>query len=113
MPAVYEHHHTVADDEIDALGHANNVAYLQWMQGAAVAHSAAQGWPGDRYRQFGFGWVVRAHTIEYSQPALRGEEIVVRRARDFFALQGYLGRALPREEERAAMAKAAARKGRT
>ena len=42
----------------------------------------------------------------------RGEEIVVRRARDFFALQGYLGRALPREQERAAMAKAAARKGR-
>ena len=42
----------------------------------------------------------------------RGEEIVVRRARDFFALQGYLGRALPRGEERAAMAKAAARKAR-
>jgi AbrB family looped-hinge helix DNA binding protein len=42
----------------------------------------------------------------------RGEEIVVRRARDFFALQGFLGRALPREEERGAMAKAVARKGR-
>ena len=43
----------------------------------------------------------------------RDEEIVVRRARDFFALQGFLGRALPREEERIAMAKAVARKGRT
>ena len=42
----------------------------------------------------------------------RGEEIVVRRARDFFALQGFLGRALPREEEKAAMAKAVARKAR-
>ena len=42
----------------------------------------------------------------------RGEEIVVRRARDFFALQGFLGRALPREAERTAMAKAVARKGR-
>ena len=42
----------------------------------------------------------------------RGEEIVVRRARDFFALQGFLGRALPRAEERGAMAKAVARKGR-
>ena len=42
----------------------------------------------------------------------RGGEIVVRRARDFFALAGYLGRALPREKERAAMAKAVARKGR-
>jgi len=26
MPDVYQHGHTVGDDEIDALGHANNVA---------------------------------------------------------------------------------------
>jgi AbrB family looped-hinge helix DNA binding protein len=38
----------------------------------------------------------------------RDKEIVVRRARDFFALKGYLGRALPREQEREAMRKAAA-----
>ncbi len=43
---------------------------------------------------------------------MRGQEIVVRRARDLFALQGFLGRALPREEERIAVAKAVARKGR-
>ena len=42
----------------------------------------------------------------------RGDEIVVRRARDFFALRGFLGQALPREVERASMAKAAARTGR-
>ena len=39
----------------------------------------------------------------------RGEEIVVRRARSFFALKGYLGRALPREKEQTAMRTAAAR----
>jgi AbrB family looped-hinge helix DNA binding protein len=39
----------------------------------------------------------------------RGGEIVVRRARDFFALKGYLGRALPREKERSAMRRAAVR----
>jgi len=39
----------------------------------------------------------------------RGEEIVVRRARDFFALQGYLGRALPRERERGVVRRAVAR----
>ena len=42
MPAVFEYRHRVAAEEIDALGHANNVAYLQWMQAAALAHSAAQ-----------------------------------------------------------------------
>ena len=40
----------------------------------------------------------------------RGGEIVVRRARDFFALKGCLGRALPREREQEAMRKAAARR---
>ena len=40
----------------------------------------------------------------------RGGEIVVRKARDFFALKGFLGRALPRQKERAAMMKAAGRR---
>ena len=59
MPEIYEHLHTVADHEIDALGHANNVAYVEWMQDAALAHSAAQGWPPEAYQSLGAGWVVR------------------------------------------------------
>jgi acyl-CoA thioester hydrolase len=78
MPALYEHRHTVGADEIDTLGHANNVAYVEWMQAAALAHSAAQGWPADRYRTLGLGWVVRSHAIEYLQPAFAGEAIIVR-----------------------------------
>lgn len=78
MPAVYEHRHIVGTDEIDPLGHASNVAYVEWMQASALAHSAAQGWPADRYRALGLGWVVRAHTIEYHRPALAGDGIAVR-----------------------------------
>ncbi len=78
MAAIYEHRHTVCREEIDPLGHANNVAYVEWMQAAALAHSAAQGWPGERYRRLGQGWVVRSHAIEYLQPAWCGDEIVVR-----------------------------------
>ncbi len=77
MPAVFEFQHTVRDDEIDAQGHANNVCYVQWMQDAALAHSAAQGWPGEAYRKLGSGWVVRSHAVEYHEPALAGQEIVV------------------------------------
>jgi len=40
---------------------------------------------------------------------IRGAEIVVRRAQDFFALKGFLGPALPRGRERAAMMKTASR----
>ncbi len=50
MPEIYSYSHVVEPAEIDDLGHANNVAYVAWLQAAAVAHSAAQGWPSERYR---------------------------------------------------------------
>ena len=78
MAEAYEYRHAVGDDEIDGLDHANNVAYVGWMQSAALAHSNALGWSSERYRRLGRGWVVRSHKIEYHQPALAGEEIVVR-----------------------------------
>jgi acyl-CoA thioester hydrolase len=78
MPKIFVYKHAVRDEEMDPLGHANNVAYVEWMQQAAVAHSDAQGWPGRRYRDLGLGWVVRSHKIEYLKPALAGDRILVR-----------------------------------
>jgi acyl-CoA thioester hydrolase len=78
MPAIYEHPHAVLDSEIDVLGHASNLAYVAWMQAAALAHSAAQGWPAQRYQELGAGWVVRSHQIEYLRPAFAGEALVIR-----------------------------------
>jgi acyl-CoA thioester hydrolase len=78
MPDVYHHRLRVSPAEIDAQGHANNVAYLHWMQEAALAHSDVQGWPREAYKTLGSGWVVRTHSIEYLRPAFEGEEIVVR-----------------------------------
>ena len=78
MPAIFEHPLVVAPEEIDRLGHVNNLVYLAWMQQAALAHSAAQGWPTERYEELGSGLVVRSHTIKYLQPAYQGEPVVVR-----------------------------------
>lgn len=78
MPAVYEHPVTVASAQIDRLGHVNNLAYLAWMQAAALAHSAAQGWPPERYQELALAWVVRSHQIKYLQPAYLDDAIVVR-----------------------------------
>ena len=78
MPAVFEHRHRVAAEEIDALGHANNQAYLAWMIAAAVGHSTARGWPAQRYLALDAGWVVRRHEIEYLRPAGPGDEVLVR-----------------------------------
>lgn len=78
MPAVFEWMHVVCERDLDDLGHANNISYLKWMQSAALAHSAAQGWSVEAYRTLGQGWVVRSHEIQYLTPALLGEEIRVR-----------------------------------
>ncbi len=77
MPAVYHHQLTVPLEAIDGQGHVNNLVYLQWMQDAAVAHSAAQGWDAARYRETGGGWVVRSHWIEYLLPAFAGDAVTV------------------------------------
>ncbi len=77
MSAVYQHSHTVADAEIDRLGHATNLAYMRWMQDAAVAHSATLGWTGQAYQAQGSGWVVRSHEIKYIQPAYATEPIII------------------------------------
>lgn len=78
MPDIFEYSLTVPPDAIDGQGHVNNLEYLRWMQSAAVAHSAAQGWTADRYQQLGAGWVVRSHRIEYFQPSFAGDELTVR-----------------------------------
>ena len=77
MIELFEYPHTVGDDEIDEQGRANNVVYLAWMQEAAIAHSAVLGWTPERYVRLGVGWVARSHWIEYLQPAVAGDEIVV------------------------------------
>jgi acyl-CoA thioester hydrolase len=74
---VFEYSHTVAKDEIDEQGRANNVVYVAWMQDAALAHSAVLGWTPERYLRLGMGWVARSHRIDYLQPAVAGDEIIV------------------------------------
>ena len=77
MIARFEYPHVVTREDIDELGHAGNFHYVRWMQNAAVAHSAANGWPPERYNELGAGWVVRAHQITYLKPAYEGDELVI------------------------------------
>lgn len=77
MSAVFQYPYTVTQQDIDELGHANNLAYLRWLLDAACAHTAALGWPAERYRQQGAAWVVRAHSIKYLLPALHGDQLLV------------------------------------
>jgi acyl-CoA thioester hydrolase len=78
MPAIFEHPLTVTPEHIDRLGHVNNLEYLRWALAAALAHSAAHGWPAEKYEELGAGFVVRSHEIKYLQSAFAGDEVVVR-----------------------------------
>lgn len=65
----------VADADIDRQGHVNNVAFVRFVQDAAVAHWLAVAPPDV---QAAFTWVVRRHEIEYLRPAFAGEELLLR-----------------------------------
>lgn len=78
MSGLYLHELTVRPQDIDRLGHVNNLSYLRWMVDAAVAHSAAQGWKTEDHERIGSGWVVRSHQITYLAPAFVGEPVTVR-----------------------------------
>jgi len=69
---------SVSEDAIDELGHVSNLKYLAWMQDIAIQHSAARGWPVERYLENGAVWVVRSHFITYIRPAFSGETITLR-----------------------------------
>lgn len=61
--------------DIDQLGHVNNVVYLRWVQDIAVAHWTTAASDEDQRKLL---WIVLRHEIDYKQPALAGEELLVR-----------------------------------
>jgi acyl-CoA thioester hydrolase len=77
MPRIFPVRIPVAASDIDANEHVNNLAYLRWMQEVAWAHSTAQGWTRERYRDLGAGWFVRSHFIEYLRPAHLGDVLLL------------------------------------
>jgi acyl-CoA thioester hydrolase len=66
---------TVCAADVDPIGHANNVVYVQWVQDVAIAHSQHVGLDWQAYQSIGAIFVVRKHEIEYLSPALEGETL--------------------------------------
>lgn len=71
----FEHSFRVTPDDIDQLGHMNNVAYLRYAQDAVVAHWFAA---ASNVQVESLVWVVRRHEIEYLRPAFKDDELVAR-----------------------------------
>ena len=75
MPRIYVRDFTVPETSMDVNRHVNHLEYLRWMQDIAIEHSAARGWPLERYEAARTAWVVRSHSIEYLRPAFAGDAL--------------------------------------
>lgn len=65
----------VAPDDIDAQNHVNNVAFLKYVQDAAVRHWFAV---APQEIVTAVAWVVRRHEIEYRKPGYAGDELEIK-----------------------------------
>ena len=59
--------------EVDALGHVNNAAYLNYLEQAAIDHATLLGLDLERLRRLGGVFVARRHEMEFLKPALAGD----------------------------------------
>ncbi len=66
---------TVPPDDIDGLGHINNVAYLRYFERVAWDHSCCLGLDLDAYRRLDRAMVVRRHELDYLTPGFIGESL--------------------------------------
>lgn len=65
----------ILPEDIDALGHVNNVVFLRWVQNAAVAHWSAL---TNELQKAEVVWVVARHEIDYKKPALPADRVLAR-----------------------------------
>lgn len=77
LPHVHEVGLTVSAEAIDVLGHANNVAYLGWLEKAAWAHTTALGLGWDSFQRLNRAMVARHTEMDYIAAAFEGDELRV------------------------------------
>jgi len=74
-PFHYELHFAVRPEEIDALGHVNNVVYVRWVEDVAVAHWKAAARADHLEKVL---WLMVRHEIDYKLSAMPGDDIIAR-----------------------------------
>lgn len=68
----FSHSFKVLPEDIDAQGHVNNVAYVRWIQEAAVAHWFSVTTEETREK---FTWMLTRHEIDYKKQTFENEEV--------------------------------------
>nr|WP_320115049.1 acyl-CoA thioesterase [uncultured Desulfuromonas sp.] len=71
----YEMALTIQPEDIDLMGHVNNIVYLRWVQDVATAHwnhAATQD------EKAGLLWMVTRHEIDYLRQVFAGDKLIAR-----------------------------------
>lgn len=71
-PASFAHSLLATKEDIDEMGHVNNVVYVRWIQEVAAAHWASAATPAMKQNYL---WVVVRHEVDYLSPAFEGDTI--------------------------------------
>ena len=74
-PSAFELRIPVRNEDVDQLGHVNNVVYLRWVQEIAIAHWRVLASVEERAKLL---WVVQRHEIDYKRPALPDDVVIAR-----------------------------------
>src|SRR3954466_13253334 len=76
VPA-FETYFRVRFHEVDALGHVNNAAYLNYLEQAAIDHATFLGLDLRRVQELGGVFVARRHEIVFLKPTFAGDVLRV------------------------------------
>jgi YbgC/YbaW family acyl-CoA thioester hydrolase len=71
--AAFESYFRVRFHEVDALGHVNNAAYLNYLEQAAIDHASFLGLDLQRLQGLGGVFVARRHEIVFLRPSFAGD----------------------------------------
>ena len=78
MTKLFDQTITVDASHIDALGHVNNVVYMQWMQDVATAHVEELGLGINEYLALKHAMVAVEHHVQYRKAAFINDKVVLR-----------------------------------
>jgi acyl-CoA thioester hydrolase len=68
---------TVEADDIDIMGHTNNVVYLKWLEQVAWSHSNSLGLGWEVYETLNRALVARRHELDYLAATFEGDQLTL------------------------------------
>jgi len=76
-PGAFQMRRQVIWQDIDSFQHVNNAVYLDYFNECGFQVSAAFHWPWQRMAEQGFAFVLRQARLQYLQPAVLGDELLL------------------------------------